>query len=135
MNIYENIVILNASLSDEEIETAAGKIRDLITAANGEILSTDNWGRKKLAYEIKKQKKGLYILFLFKAPAPVIKKLEDYYKVSDNVIKHMIIKFEKKQSAHALASLSLAKAAAEAAAKAAAETTTEQKPAEQQNEG
>lgn len=130
MNIYENIVILNASLTDEDIETAAGKIKDLITTAGGEILKTDNWGRKKLAYEIKKQKKGLYILFLFKSPAPLIKKLEDYYKVSDNVIKHMIIKFDKKQSAHALTALSLAEAAAKAEAEAAA--VAEPKPEEPQ---
>ena len=65
MNIYENIVILNASLSDEEIETASGKIKDLIANSGGEILKTDVWGRRKLAYEIKKQKKAfIFSLFL-----------------------------------------------------------------------
>ena len=44
MNIYENIVILNASLGDEEIETASGKIKDLITNSGGEILKTDVGG-------------------------------------------------------------------------------------------
>jgi small subunit ribosomal protein S6 len=96
MNIYENIVILNASLSDEEIETAAGKITDLITNSGGTILKTDVWGRRKLAYEIKKQKKGFYILFLFQAPSPVIRKLEDYYKVYDPVVKFMVIRLDKK---------------------------------------
>ncbi|HAM53260.1 MAG TPA: 30S ribosomal protein S6, partial [Nitrospiraceae bacterium] len=52
MNTYENIVILNASLSDEEIETTTGKIKDLITNSGGEILKADAWGRKKLAYEV-----------------------------------------------------------------------------------
>ena len=96
MNIYENIVILNASLSDEEIETATGKIRDLITNSGGTILKTDVWGRRKLAYEVKKQKKGFYILFLFQAPSPVIRKLEDYYKVYDPVVKFMVIRLDKK---------------------------------------
>ena len=96
MNIYENIVILNASLSDEEIETATGKIRDLITNSGGTILKTDVWGRRKLAYEIKKQKKGFYILLLFQAPSPVIRKLEDYYKVYDPVVKFMVIRLDKK---------------------------------------
>jgi small subunit ribosomal protein S6 len=96
MNIYENIVIINASLSDEEIETATGKIRDLITNSGGTILKTDVWGRRKLAYEIKKQKKGFYILFLFQAPSPVIRKLEDYYKVYDPVVKFMVIRLDKK---------------------------------------
>ncbi len=104
MNIYENIVILNASLGDEEIETASGKIKDLITNSGGEILKTDVWGRRKLAYEIKKQKKGFYLLLVFKSPSAAIKKLEDYYKVFDPVVKYMVIKLEKKQAEAALKS-------------------------------
>lgn len=96
MNIYENIIILNASLTDEEIEAAAVKIKALITNSGGEILKTDSWGRKKLAYEIKKHKKGFYLLLIFKTAPSVIKKLEDYYKVFDPVIKFMVIKLDKK---------------------------------------
>ncbi|HET6515347.1 MAG TPA: 30S ribosomal protein S6 [Thermodesulfovibrionales bacterium] len=96
MNIYENIVILNASLSDEELETATGKIRDLITNSGGTIFKTDVWGRKKLAYEVRKHKKGFYVLFLFQSASSFIKKLEDYYKVYDPVIKYMVIKLDKK---------------------------------------
>jgi len=111
MNIYENIVILNASLGDEEIETASGKIKDLITNSGGEILNADVWGRRKLAYEIKKQKKGFYLLLLFKSPAAAIKRLEDYYKVFDPVVKYMIIRLEKKQAEAALKSSSVEAAA------------------------
>jgi len=107
MNIYENIVILNASLGDEEIETASGKIKDLITNSGGEILKTDMWGRRKLAYEIKKQKKGFYLFLVFKSPSAAIKKLEDYYKVFDPVVKYMVIKLEKKQAEAALKSSSV----------------------------
>ena len=99
MHIYENIVILNASLSDEEIDGAAGKIKDLITNSGGEVLKTDMWGRRKLAYEIKKHKKGFYVLFLFKAPSSLIKKLEDYYKVFEPVVKFLVIKLDKKRLA------------------------------------
>ncbi len=106
MNIYENIIILNASLSDEDIEAASGKIKDLITSSGGEILKVDAWGRKKLAFEIKKQKKGFYLLLLFKAPSPTIKKLEDYYKVLDSVIKFMALKLERKQAEAAVQSVS-----------------------------
>ncbi|MDP3260089.1 MAG: 30S ribosomal protein S6 [Thermodesulfovibrionales bacterium] len=122
MNIYENIVILNASLGDEEIETASGKIKDLITNSGGEILNTEVWGRRKLAYEIKKQKKGFYLLLVFKSPSAAIKKLEDYYKVFDPVVKYMVIKLEKKQAEAALKSSSV-----EAAASAAADEKTEPK--------
>lgn len=117
MNIYENIVILNASLGDEEIETASGKIKDLITNSGGEILNTEVWGRRKLAYEIKKQKKGFYLLLVFKSPSAAIKKLEDYYKVFDPVVKYMVIKLEKKQAAAALKSSPVEVTAAAPAAK------------------
>ena len=122
MNIYENIVILNASLGDEEIEIASGKIKDLITNSGGEILNSDVWGRRKLAYEIKKQKKGFYLLLVFKSPSTAIKKLEDYYKVFDPVVKYMVIKLEKKQAEAALKSSSV-----EAAVSASANEKIEQK--------
>jgi len=117
MNIYENIVILNASLGDEEIETASGKIKDLITNSSGEILKTDVWGRRKLAYEIKKQKKGFYLFLVFKAPSAAIKKLEDYYKVFDPVVKYLVIKLDKKQAEAALKSSSVEVTAAAPAEK------------------
>jgi small subunit ribosomal protein S6 len=97
MNIYENIVILNAALADEEAEAAVTKIKELVADQGGEVLKVDIWGRKKLAYEIKKQKKGLYILLLYKTPAATIKKLEEFYKVSDAVLKYSILKLEAKQ--------------------------------------
>jgi len=97
MNIYENIVILDSTLSDEESEGAVTKIKEIITGSGGEVLKVDVWGRRKLAYEIKKHKKGLYVLLLYKTPPATIKKLEDFYRVSDSVIKYMIIKLESKQ--------------------------------------
>jgi len=97
VNIYENIIIMNAAISDEEAEAAVTKIKDLVTGQGGEVLKVDVWGRRKLAYEIKKQKKGLYVLLIFKAPSATVKKLEDFYKVSDTVLKYMVVKLEKKQ--------------------------------------
>jgi small subunit ribosomal protein S6 len=97
MNIYENIVILNASLPDEEINASITRIKDLVTNSGGETVKADLWGRRKLAYEIKKQQKGFYVFFVFKTPAPSIKKLEELYKVFDPIIKYMVIKLGSKQ--------------------------------------
>ena len=79
MNVYENMVILNAAISDEEADAAVVKIKDLITGQGGEVLKVDIWGRRKLSYEIKKQKKGLYVLLFFKAPSSTIRKLICFY--------------------------------------------------------
>jgi len=92
MNVYENIVIFNVALSDEEVEAALGKIKALITGNGGEIITQQIWGRRKLAYEINKHKRGLYIFLVFKVPPAAIKKLEEFYRVFDAVIKQMMIK-------------------------------------------
>lgn len=118
MDIYENIIILNASLSDEDIEAASGKIKDLITSSGGEILKVDVWGRRKLAYEIEKQNKGFYLLLFFKSPSSAIRKLEDYYKVFDPVVKYMVLKLPKKQSDAVLQSISAGTGAPVSAEKA-----------------
>ncbi len=127
MNIYENFVILNASLSDEEITAAVAKIKDLVINAGGEVIRADHWGRRKLSYEIKKQTKGFYVLFVYKAPAATIKKLEELYKVFDPVIKFMVIKLGAKQVKHLEKAL-----AAEAEQKAAAEKAVPEKAATEQ---
>jgi len=111
MNIYENIVILNAALSDEEINTSISRIKDTIVNSGGEVLKTDLWGRKKLAYDIKKQSKGFYVLLIFKTDPSTIKKLEELYKVFDPVIKYMVIKLGVKEVKH-LEKLQAAEAAA-----------------------
>lgn len=97
MNIYENVVIINPALNEDDLKTALDKISEQITKAGGEVLKIEQWGKRKLAYEMNKQRMGFYVMFLFKSPASFIKDLEYYYKVFDPIIKYMIIKLEKKQ--------------------------------------
>jgi small subunit ribosomal protein S6 len=99
VNIYENVVILNPSLSEDEVKSAIDKISDLIKNSGGRILKIDSWGKRKLAYELNKQKMGIYVFFLFQSPSLLIKKIEDYFKVFDPVVKFMVIKLDKKQIA------------------------------------
>lgn len=118
MNVYENIVIFNAALSEEALEAANKKVKDLIIAGGGEILKTDLWGRRKLGYEINKHKQGHFILYLFRSPSTAVRPLEDLYKIFEPVIKYMIIKLEKKQREAAVAAVNKENAAREAAAAA-----------------
>lgn len=97
MNLYETAVILNPNLSEEEVRSAVQKITNIVTSDGGEMLKVDNWGKRKLAYELNKHKVGLYIFFLFKAPPKTIKKMEGYFKVYDIVVKFMVIKLTKHQ--------------------------------------
>lgn len=97
MNTYENIIIFNAALSDEDLKAAKDRIYKLITGAEGRILKEDPWGLKRLAYEINKHKKGYYLRLIFSSPSTVVRTLEDFYKVFDPVIKYMFIRLEKPQ--------------------------------------
>ncbi|MCI0469210.1 MAG: 30S ribosomal protein S6 [Nitrospirae bacterium] len=122
MNLYEKVVILNPSLTEEEHKSALDKISDLITTSGGSILKIDNWGKKRLAYEINKHKTGSYLLFQFNAPSSTIRRMEDFFKVFDPVIKFMAIRLEKKQAA------ALMKRMAEAEAKAKADAVEVRQP-------
>jgi small subunit ribosomal protein S6 len=74
VTVYETIAIIDASLPDETIEASVERIKDIITGDGGEVLKVDPWGKRKLAYEIKKHARGYYVLILFKAPASTTKK-------------------------------------------------------------
>ncbi len=97
MNLYEKIVILDPNLDDTSAEETVGKIKDIIINKGGEILKTENWGRRRLAYELNKHQKGNYILLLFKSPPATITDLERLCKVTDSVIKFMVVKLTKKK--------------------------------------
>lgn len=99
MNFYETVVIINPALAEDELKAACEKISDVVIKAGGEVLKVDNWGKRKLAYEMNKQKMGHYVMFIFKAPSAAIRQLEGFFKVYDQAIKFMVIKLGKKQVA------------------------------------
>lgn len=129
MNLYETIVILNAELSDEAITEAIEKIKDQITSGGGEILKADAWGKQRMAYAINKHIRGFYLLLVYNAPGELIQKLETYFKITDSVVKQMIVKLEKKQKAAVLRKFEEQAAKEAAAAAAPAETAAEDAPA------
>ncbi len=97
MNYYDNIVILDSALNEENIDLAEKRIRETIEKSDGEILKLERWGLKKLSYPVSKHEKGYYILFVFRSPSPVVKALEGFYKVFDPVFKYMVIRLGKKE--------------------------------------
>ncbi len=106
MNFYENLVIFEPSLDDKAVDESVERIKGLIVKKGGEILKTENWGQKKLAYVLKKQKKGIYVLLIFKALPNTIAELEKFYKVFDPLLKFLVIKLTKKQIEVFLAAMS-----------------------------
>lgn len=95
MQIYESIFIINPNISDDETAAVIKKMQDVVAKQNGEMLKFEDWGKKKLAYEIKKQKRGHYAFFQFKAAPGAVSELERTYKMTDSVIKFITVKLEK----------------------------------------
>ncbi len=95
MSIYESIFIINPNLTDEETNNVIKKMQDVVAKQGGEMIKFEDWGKKKLAYEVKKQKRGHYVFFQFKSTPAAIAELERTFKLTDAVIKFLSVKLEK----------------------------------------
>lgn len=94
MNKYESVIIINPNLEEEAIKALIEKISNLINT-DGKVSSVEEVGKKKLAYEIKKNKEGFYVVFKFEANPELITELERVYRITDEVIKFIVIKEEE----------------------------------------
>ena len=94
MNKYESVVIVNPNLEEESIKNLIKKFSDLINT-DGNVTSVEEMGKRKLAYEIRKNKEGFYIVIKFEAKPELIAELERNYRITDDVIKFMTIKVEE----------------------------------------
>jgi len=95
MRNYETIFILKPSLEEEKRNEAIEKFKAII-AADGEIEKVEEWGNRKLAYEIEKIREGYYVLVNFKANSTLPKELERNFKISDDVIRYIVVNLEDK---------------------------------------
>ena len=96
MNIYESIFILKPSISDEDVQKVVSKMEGIVKQG-AELTATENWGKKKLAYEVAKEKRGVYVLLRFQGKGDIISELERNYRIDDNVIKFLTVKLNKKE--------------------------------------
>lgn len=92
MRKYEVIYILRPDLDEEKNTEIIEKFRALIENHGGEVVKLDKWGKRRLAYEIKDYKEGLYILVQMKAESKVATEMDRVFKITDEVLRHMIIR-------------------------------------------
>ena len=91
MNKYESIIIVNPNVEEEGLKALEEKFTGLINE-NGKVESVENMGKKKLAYDIQKFNEGTYLLFNFEAKPDSIKELERVYRITDDIIKFIVVK-------------------------------------------
>ena len=90
MRDYEALYIVRPELTEEEYTATVEKFNALIQANGGEVVKTDVWGKKKLAYEIEKLRDGYYVLVTFKAATDLPLELERNFKIADNIMRYMV---------------------------------------------
>lgn len=91
MNEYELVVLLHPDL-EIDIDTPVSKIEKLIGNADGKISKRDNWGKKRLAYPVKKQQFGLYVYFELELDPEKVRKLESSLLITEEVLRFLIVK-------------------------------------------
>ncbi|MBS4026525.1 MAG: 30S ribosomal protein S6 [Clostridia bacterium] len=91
MRQYEIMYILRPDLEEEAREAAITKVNDLIVKNGGEIVKRDVLGKKKLAYEIKDYREGVYVLTYFQVAGSAIAEIERVLKITDDVIKYLLV--------------------------------------------
>ena len=94
MNKYESVVIINPSIDEEGVKSLVEKFTKLINN-DGKLEKVEDLGKRKLAYEVKKQKEAYYEVFYFEANPELISELERNYRITDEVIKFMTMKVEE----------------------------------------
>ena len=94
MNKYELTVVLNVKLEDEERAAAIEKVKGYITRFGGTVTNVDEWGKKRLAYEIQKMKEGFYYFIHFEAESTVPAEVEQRIRIMDNVLRYLCVKQE-----------------------------------------
>ena len=96
MNKYELAVVVSAKIEDEERAAVVDKCKALIERFGGTITNVDDWGKKRLAYEIQKMKEGFYYFIQFEAESSAPAEIESRIHIMDNVLRYLVVKNETK---------------------------------------
>ena len=90
-NAYETVVVISAKLGEEAISELVQKFKELIEK-NAKLDKVDEWGKRKLVYEINKETEGYYVLFEFTSETSFPAELDRIYKITDGILRSLIIK-------------------------------------------
>ena len=95
MRRYETIIIIDPDLSAEKREPVLARVKDVIEQQGGYLAFIDDWGNRKLAYEIKKKARGYYVRFDFCGTASVVDEIGRFFRIDDRVLKYMTVLLDK----------------------------------------
>ena len=117
MPVYEVLCVLDPALREEDHEVAISRLSDLVTREGGEIQEVQRWGRRRLGYEVKKRREGVYVYVRASAPPAAVAEASRHLRISEAVLKHMVVRVNAPRRAAAPdPSLAAGPASAEAVA-------------------
>lgn len=96
MNKYESIFVISSLLEEEKIQEIITRVKTLIESS-AQLEKIEEWGKKRLAYEIDDQKEGYYTLVHFTAEPTFPNELERIYKITEGVMKYLIVRRDEKE--------------------------------------
>jgi len=94
---YELVYLLPPDTTEQQVSDLQAQVETIVSRMNGQIERTENWGRKKLAYEIGHHKEGVYVLQVINGAGDLMKELDRRLKVIDLVIRHMIVRVDEEK--------------------------------------
>ena len=95
MKAYELTVLIHPDL-EADLETPLGKVRGIIKDAGGEIVSEENWGKKKLAYQINREDFAVYVYMEVNLPAAAPLKISNTFNITDEVLRYLLVTVDEK---------------------------------------
>ena len=96
MNKYELAVVISAKIEDDERAATFEKVQRIITKHGGTITNVDEWGKKRLAYEVKKMREAFYYFIQFDAEATVPAEVESRVRLMENVVRYLVVRQDEK---------------------------------------
>ena len=95
MNKYELALVVNAKIEDDARTATVEKAKEYITRFGGQISDVDDWGKKRLAYDIQKMNEGYYYFIHFDAEAGVPAQIEENVRIMDNVLRFLCVRVDE----------------------------------------
>jgi small subunit ribosomal protein S6 len=95
---YELVYVVSPDATDDQVTEVHTQVESIVQRMNGQLEKTDNWGRRKLAYEIGRHKEGTYVLEVINGDGELMKEIDRRLKVTDLVIRHLVVRVDQEQA-------------------------------------
>ena len=92
---YELVYVVAPDVGEDGVEALHTEVGEIVTGVGGRVEKTDNWGRRRLAYEIGKHREGTYVIELIEGPGELVYELDRKLKVRDNVLRHLVVRVDE----------------------------------------